>query len=823
MNGLNEHNWWELEKNILSSGRHASMATAMLWHEACNLRRNNYTVVGLTIRAGPHGKKLGFHSGWAKATPDTCLEHFHVEGDNALALVTGDASDLFVVDADLAKPDDVEGGRIDGFQLMETLIAEHGLPPNTPVQRTGTGGRHFLFSLSRSLQAGLHRAKNDTKISYKGQQTTIDVRGDGGCIIVSPTQYQAGGQLRKYEWLSPLGSIEELPAMPPWLIDVVNKDPDKAERPSKRRKTGAIVPAGAAGRPEPQDSAEERFFQSVKDRVAEHQGVIGRHWTRDNGFDFAPEDRSTPCHNCGANHTSNNYLARRVISTCFYIRNYSNRCCTKIFNTKEVKALEDLYHAPTSDDRFVDLLRLVIRDDGHALAYTGKAWMCFQGLVWDTLSDLEIKRRIKVDLNYGILETLLRCLSQKDDKGVNINAEEGDRISVPLRKAHLHLMKAGNVNSVAESAKQLLLDETIAPQMDTNKDILACANGVVELQSGQLRAAVPGDYLSRFITTEYHPDGENPDVDAFFASIFNNDRDVVDYIQRLLGYGITGHTSEQVWAIFTGLGSNGKSLLLDNLRDLLQDFYLTPAKEVFFQAGRGSNAGGHTAHLCPLKGRRVVAREETNDIDRFDTELLKNMSGEGQITTRAPYSADYITFRPTHLTILACNKLPPIDIEDNAMLRRMIVVPFTNIYAGPDDRIPYNAANPRHRLKDPKLREKLQQPHVQRQFLRWLVEGAVAWYKNGLGAQPEALKAAMGSYILDNDTVTQFLNERCVVGETLIVNAAQLKNVYIDAVGHKIKQKEFQRAMERRGFPFKVNKIGGTSAAVYRGLQLMEL
>lgn len=106
--------------------------------------------------------------------------------------------------------------------------------------------------------------------------------------------------------------------------------------------------------------------------------------------------------------------------------------------------------------------------------------------------------------------------------------------------------------------------------------------------------------------------------------------------------------------------------------------------------------------------------------------------------------------------------------------------------------------------------------------MRWVVRVAVAWYKQGLGAQPQLLKDALGSYILDNDTLTQFLNERCEIGVGYRVNAAQLKNAYIDLVGHKIKQKDFQRAMEKRGYTFKVSRIDGRNEKVYVGLHMSQ-
>lgn len=147
----------------------------MIRTAGAKLQKHGFACVGLTIAHGQNGKRLGFHSGWQKAKAERCEEYF-TEGDNAVAIVTGDASDTIVIDVDKAKEADLQAGRRDGLQLMDILIAQHGLPSATPVQQTGSGGRHYFFSLSESLSAGLKSAQNRTKLMFDNQATTIDIR-----------------------------------------------------------------------------------------------------------------------------------------------------------------------------------------------------------------------------------------------------------------------------------------------------------------------------------------------------------------------------------------------------------------------------------------------------------------------------------------------------------------------------------------------------------------------------------------------------------------------------------------------------------------------
>lgn len=766
------------------------------------------------------GKQLSaFASGWQKARPDTSMDFF-TQSNNGLVLCTGEHSDIIALDLDKPKPDDAAAGRLDGIQLMHALIEQHGPILGAPVQRTGSGGEHILFSLSSSLEHGLLKAKNQTKLRVDGKETTIDIRGDNGCLVVYPSSYiTKDGVLHEYTWISPLGDRDELPPMPDWLIALVNDG-------GKRSREEAGLPISANKRRTPDANSSTSYQALTMDAVQQVTGTISRSWPRTNGYDYSPLDRHPSCRLCGHVHSSNNYICRRVISTCFSLGNYSSNCCTKTFGEHEVLALKELLAAPTSDDRVVKMLQLVTRDVGHELKYTGKQWLCFQGLIWEPLSDIEIERRIKQDVNYDVIETLIKIMRHRakweERNGKMPDDKDKSSMIEALIKVNRFLMKAANISSVAKTAKQLLLDEGIAKQLDTNKDLIAASNGVIELRTGLIRKASSFDYLSRNVEATYPgPASPTPIVDAFFDSIFNGDLGVISYVQRLLGYAITGHTSSQKMAIWTGAGSNGKSLLLACLSKLLgPTMYCTPAREVFFEGGRQTTAGGHTAHLTPLVGKLIVAREELNKSDRLDIALIKLMTGEGDIVSRAPYSSEYVTFKPTHLPILACNQLPPIDVDDEGTLRRLIVVPFVNTYLGPDDRVLFDPSNTHHRHKDPQLKDKLTTTEAQSQLLVWLVKGAAAWFERGLDDPPQLLRSSLTRYISDNDALHSFIEEECDITQGAMVNAAQFRE-RLEGRGQKMKQKELTPKMMHRGFVCKVawQKASNKAERVFLGLQ----
>lgn len=769
--------------------------TSAVLAEAQRLSKLGYACAGLRVSGTATGKKLsGWQPGWQRSTSDTCMEYFN-DSCNGLVLCTGEHSDVLALDLDRLKPDDAAAGYSDGLELMHSLLQQHEPLQGVPIQVTGSGGEHMLFSLSKSLEAGLDNPKNQTKLRVDGKVATIDIRADNGCIVVSPSAYLTlDGEAHQYFWQVPL-DVEsgKLSSMPSWLIGLVNdsSEPVREQHSAYPNKRRAVTPSFSSS-----------YSALTMDTVQKALGPIAKVWPRVNGYDLAPVERLS-CGQCSDSrvHDSNNWLVRRIISTCFYMRNYSSECKTKVFG-QDVQALQGLLAAPDSDDRIVRVLQLVTRDMGHELKYTGKNWLCFQGLIWQPLSDIEIKRRIKLEVNYEVVERLLKIV-QKQGNLVENMADTKSMVD-KLRKANRFLMKASNVASVAETAKALLLDEGIAGQLDTNKDIIGCSSGVIELRTGSLRKASTIDYLSRKVEAEYlGVDKPTPDIDAFFTSVFDS-QEVIDFVQRLLGYAITGHTSEQKWLIMTGRGGNGKSLLLGLLSKLLgPTMYCTPAREVFFESGRQTAAGGHTAHLVPLVNKLIVAREELNKSDRLDVAMIKAMTGDSDIVSRAPYSTEYTTFKPTHLPILACNHLPPIDVTDEATLRRLVVLPFRNLFVGPGDRVSYDPSNPHHRVKDPTLKDKLSTPAAQTQLLTWLVRGAKMWYERGLADIPEVLQESLKGYICDNDVLHQLLEEECEIVAGASINAKEFRE-RLGVLGRKVAQKVLQPDMEKRGFILKV-------------------
>ena len=567
--------------------------------EASRLASIKVATTGLTISFQDGKKKLGFPRGWQQAHADTCITTLFEKQHTGLALVTGDGSDVLAVDLDVAKQKDVDRNIADGMLLWSDLLNKHGeLPACTPIQETGSGGRHILFSLSGSLSAV--SAKSRAKIMVNGQDCSIDVRGDGGCIIISPTTYMVDQERKAYKWLKPLTSKQDLLACPSWLIDILN---DHSKQTGKE-----MVPLRKKPRLDVTSVNCHHLLRQVEEIMT---CSIGKTWKRINGFDFAPVDRSIGCPicSCGEPHMSNNWCMRCVVGDIFTISNYSTSCSIKVYGWETHPIIQKLLAHPNVDDPYVDLLVAREQSLGRGLSHDGRSFYEFDGICWAQVEDIAVMQSVRV-LGYEIMAKLVFVLKKSlpaNNKPTNDDERKlADQVK-QFKIARGYVQKAGNVRSITDSAKQLLYDREFAAKLDTNPDLLACQNGVLDLTTGELREGRPDDNLSKKIAVDYKGlDLDTPDIDRFMWSVFE-DKEVVSYLQMLLGYAITGHMREELWVIMYGSGSNGKSILNNLIKGVMGDSHVTMDKACLIKSARP--AGKTILHptLQPSMGRGLLS------------------------------------------------------------------------------------------------------------------------------------------------------------------------------------------------------------------------
>lgn len=349
--------------------------------------------------------------------------------------------------------------------------------------------------------------------------------------------------------------------------------------------------------------------------------------------------------------------------------------------------------------------------------------------------------------------------AEKLEKALSRRAR--DLHTVRRRQDVLHLARAG-AGTLGISGDQWDADPMSLPVL----------NGVVDLRTGTFRDGKPEDYFRAYAPTPW--EGINapcPTWEAFLCSTFAGDGDLVTFMGRLLGYSITGKTTEAVLPILWGAGRNGKTVLLQAMADSLGGDLAGPLEgEMLLESRYKRPSGGPSSDLLHLRGKRLTWLSETNENRRLNAGKVKLLTGGDLITGRAPYAKRQITFAPTHKIFLLTNHRPKADAQDSALWHRVLLVPFGMAFlANPDP------TKPNERKADKILSEKLkaERPGI----LAWLVRGCLLWQKEGL-KPPESVRAATKEYQDGENTLKIFLQDRCTEGPGQTVRAKEFYQVY---------------------------------------------
>lgn len=407
-------------------------------------------------------------------------------------------------------------------------------------------------------------------------------------------------------------------------------------------------------------------------------------------------------------------------------------------------------------------------------------WMTWTGTHWqqdDTGAVVENMKKVANNI-INMEAPSLRMLSQSPgdyyDVASRARLAEGHRLH---NKATIHASL-----SLAQSMPQLV---TRTADYDADPMLFNCLSGTVDLRDGSIRPHNKVDYMTQMGRTPIDsPDSDCPQWKQFLLDVMRGDMQMVDYLQRLLGYTLTGDTSDQSFAMLYGNGANGKSTCINVVQYIMGDYAKTADFNTFLDLNRGAAPRND---LAGLVGKRLVVASEGAEGKSLDESVLKQFCGSDTVTARQLHK-EFFEFRPVAKIMLATNHKPVVRGTDEGIWRRMRLIPFLACFT---------AAN-----RDPMMEAKLktEAPAI----LRWMVQGTQLWKTYGLG-MPEAVRDATSQYRSSMDVFQTFLDERCTTERTARVNSQKLYENYTNWCGTAgiripMKQAGFNQRLEERGF-----------------------
>ena len=375
-----------------------------------------------------------------------------------------------------------------------------------------------------------------------------------------------------------------------------------------------------------------------------------------------------------------------------------------------------------------------------------------------------------------------------------------DSVKWALRSESVYGRKATLIS--AESVRSLA---TTTKKYDRNNFLLTVGNGTLDLRTGKLREARPEDLITRATDVLYDPSPTASRWAQFLNEVFGGDSEIIEYVQRAVGYSLTGDTREQCFFLLCGSGANGKTTFLETIVRLLGTHAATAAFSAFLVQ---HNQGSPRNDLAALCGARFIKAAEAEHKASLDESIMKQLTGEDTISVRFLFR-EVFEYRPQFKIWLATNHKPAIWETSDAIWRRIKLIEFNRQFTG--------------RQADVALRGKLEAelPGI----LEWAVQGCLAWQEYGL-REPQRVSRATLGYRQESDQVGRFFKDRCDLQPDHQTPAKQLYDDYVLWCGrqHEIPAANnlFAVKLAERGIEG-IQRKRESGGVVYRGLGLLPM
>lgn len=430
-----------------------------------------------------------------------------------------------------------------------------------------------------------------------------------------------------------------------------------------------------------------------------------------------------------------------------------------------------------------------------------------QTCIWEEVDNTVLKSFFSEKMENILSEFKTLYNSKKD----NINEDEYNKVMKIINQRLNYCRNHLNFGLIQAHINRFMINSDFNKKLNTKRDVISIREGVINLRTGNIRKREREDYFTYFlpINTTY----ENTDIfDKFLSDLMLDDEHLTDYVHRILGYFLSGETSEQLFFIFWGDSCNGKGVLCTLLENTLGPLFNQSTMDLIAyhnKATRSKDAANPS--LMELEGKHLAIIDESDEKQKLAEGTVKYITGESLIKGRKLHS-NRTSFIPYFKVCLLTNHKPDISL-DEGLERRLRLVPFLAKFVN-------NPTEPNHRLKDPDLRNKFK--NKKDLFFKWLVDGAKKYYEKRLDDIPDKMLTVKKEYYSEMDRLGAFLNEECDLSDkTGRVEINELYDRYKHFLKEEISYKKFSMEMKKKGYVSKRVKENKKFTRYFYGIKYL--
>ena len=458
--------------------------------------------------------------------------------------------------------------------------------------------------------------------------------------------------------------------------------------------------------------------EAQMDRIFRSSGLMRKKWDEHRGpMSYGEITISKACRGCNEVYDPSKHDKNNGTELAYAVFRNGQ---TGISTPKVHYDMTDTGNAHRLYDKFGHIIRY---------SYNRKKWYFWDGKKWRLDESGEIKKL--ADIVCDDIKQEAFAESDEDEqaallKWANKSASSRNKENMIKECQHLENVPASN------------------DMFDSYPDFFNAQNGIVNLRNGELIPHDSSFMMSKMALCEYDTSGKKPQMWLkFLDDVTNGNKELQEYIQKCVGYSLSGSTREQCAYFLYGMGNNGKSTFLDTIADMLGDYAANTQPETIMMKKFGD--GGANSDVARLKSARYVTCEEPTEGVRLNEGLLKQLTGGSKITCRFLYGEEF-EYTPEFKIWVATNHKPVIRGTDLGIWRRIKLIPFEVTI--PPEKV------------DKSLRYKLRKEMPL--ILRWAVEGCIKWQRYGI-QEPECVLQAVKEYKNEMDLLTGFFESAIVI------------------------------------------------------------